>query len=353
MAEGAIVALLGANGAGKTTTLKAISSLVRPERGKVVQGGIRFRGESIVDADAAGLVRRGIVQVLEGRCFAHLTVEENILSGGFVNRPSRRALAADLERVYTWFPRLKVRRKQAAGLNSGGEQQMIAIGRALMTRPRLVLLDEPSMGLAPMLVEEIFEIVRGLNRQDGVSFLLAEQNTGFALRYADYAYVVETVRSRHTDRPRNWRVGPTLLICILVARHWRIDRRLTPNALQGDIKQTTRMETMTQIDRGWGGDPSQRYDELASRFRPLFQRIRAGAVERELARRLPLEEIRQLKHSGFGALRVPVADGGAGATLASHNPRIYKDRIVGDFAVNGTIPPPQWRIGLPESLAAQ
>jgi branched-chain amino acid transport system ATP-binding protein len=151
VAEGAIVALLGANGAGKTTTLKAISSLVRAERGKVVQGGIRFRGESIVDADAAGLVRRGIVQVLEGRrCFAHLTVEENILSGGFVNRPSRRALAADLERVYTWFPRLKVRRKQAAGLNSGGEQQMVAIGRALMTRPRLVLLDEPSMGLAPM-----------------------------------------------------------------------------------------------------------------------------------------------------------------------------------------------------------
>jgi branched-chain amino acid transport system ATP-binding protein len=192
VAEGAIVALLGANGAGKTTTLKAISSLVRAERGKVVRGAIRFRGESIVDADAAGLVRRGIVQVLEGRrCFAHLTVEENILAGGFVNRPSRRALATDLERVYTWFPRLKERRKQAAGLNSGGEQQMIAIGRALMTRPRLVLLDEPSMGLAPKLVEEIFEIVRGMNQQDGVSFLLAEQNTGFALRYADYAYVVE------------------------------------------------------------------------------------------------------------------------------------------------------------------
>ena len=192
VAEGAIVALVGANGAGKTTTLKAISSLVRAERGKVVQDGIRFRGESIVDADAAGLVRGGIVQVLEGRrCFAHLTVEENILAGGFVNRPSRRVLAADLERIYAWFPRLKERRKQAAGLNSGGEQQMIAIGRALMTRPRLVLLDEPSMGLAPMLVEEIFEIVRGMNRQDGVSFVLAEQNTGFALRYADYAYVVE------------------------------------------------------------------------------------------------------------------------------------------------------------------
>lgn len=192
VAEGAIVALLGANGAGKTTTLKAISSLVRAERGQVVQGDIRFRGESIVGADAASLVRRGIVQVLEGRrCFAHLTVEENILAGGYVNRPSSRALAPDLERVYAWFPRLKQRRRQPAGLNSGGEQQMIAIGRALMTRPRLVLLDEPSMGLAPMLVEEILEIVRGMNEQDGVSFLLAEQNTGFALRYADYAYVVE------------------------------------------------------------------------------------------------------------------------------------------------------------------
>lgn len=192
VAEGSIVALLGSNGAGKTTTLKAISSLVRAERGQVVQGAIRFRGENIGNADAAGLVRRGIVQVLEGRrCFAHLTVEENILAGGFVHRPSRRQLLADLDRVYTWFPRLKQRRKQAAGLNSGGEQQMIAIGRALMTHPRLVLLDEPSMGLAPMLVEEIFEIVRGMNRQDGVSFLLAEQNIGFALRYADAAYVLE------------------------------------------------------------------------------------------------------------------------------------------------------------------
>jgi branched-chain amino acid transport system ATP-binding protein len=192
VAQGSVVALLGGNGAGKSTTLKAISSLVRAERGKVVHGDIRFRGESIVGADAAGLVRRGIVQVLEGRrCFAHLSVEENIVAGGFVHRPSRRVLAADLERVYTWFPRLKQRRRQAAGLNSGGEQQMIAIGRALMTRPKLMLLDEPSMGLAPMLVDEIFEIIRNLNQREGVSFLLAEQNTGFALRYADYAYVVE------------------------------------------------------------------------------------------------------------------------------------------------------------------
>ena len=192
VAEGSIVALLGANGAGKTTTLKAVSSLLRAERGQVVQGEIRFRGQSVLGADAAGLVRRGIVQVLEGRrCFAHLSVEENILSGGFAHRPSRRALAADLERVYAWFPRLKQRRRQSAGLNSGGEQQMIAIGRALMTRPTLMLLDEPSMGLAPMLVEEIFGIVRDLNRREGVSFLIAEQNTGFALRHADHAYVVE------------------------------------------------------------------------------------------------------------------------------------------------------------------
>jgi len=190
--EGAVVALLGANGAGKTTTLKAISSLVRAERGRVVQGDIQFRGGIITHADAAGLVRRGIVQVLEGRrCFPNLTVEENITAGGFAHHPSRRALADDLDRVYTWFPRLKQRRRQAAGLNSGGEQQMIAIGRALMTRPKLMLLDEPSMGLAPMLVEEIFEIIRNLNRREGVSFLLAEQNTGFALRYADHAYVVE------------------------------------------------------------------------------------------------------------------------------------------------------------------
>ncbi len=190
--EGSIVALLGANGAGKTTTLKAISSLVRAERGRVAQGEIRFRGDIITHADAAGLVRRGIVQVLEGRrCFAHLTVEQNIVAGGYAHRPSRRVLADDLDRVYTWFPRLKQRRRTAAGLNSGGEQQMIAIGRALMTRPKLMLLDEPSMGLAPMLVEEIFEIIRNLNRREGVSFLLAEQNTGFALRYADHAYVVE------------------------------------------------------------------------------------------------------------------------------------------------------------------
>jgi branched-chain amino acid transport system ATP-binding protein len=202
--DGSVVALLGANGAGKTTTLKAISALVRAERGRVAGGGIYFRGEDITHADAADLVRRGIVQVLEGRrCFAHLTVEENILAGGFVHRSSRRALASDLERVYTWFPRLKQRRRTPAGLNSGGEQQMVAIGRALMTRPKLVLLDEPSMGLAPMLVEEIFEIVRSLNQREGVSFLIAEQNVGFALRYADHACVLENGQVRAQGRAQD------------------------------------------------------------------------------------------------------------------------------------------------------
>jgi branched-chain amino acid transport system ATP-binding protein len=194
---GEVVALLGANGAGKTTTLKAVSCLVRAERGRVAVGRIRFHGEDITHAAPAGLVRSGIVQVLEGRrCFGSLTVEENILAGGFAHRPSRRELTGDLERIYAWFPRLKQWRETPAGLNSGGEQQMVAIGRALMTRPRLVLLDKPSMGLAPMLVEEIFEIVRNLNRQEGMSFLITEQNVGLALQYANRAYVLENGKVR-------------------------------------------------------------------------------------------------------------------------------------------------------------
>ncbi|MET1027838.1 MAG: ABC transporter ATP-binding protein [Dongiaceae bacterium] len=193
--EGAIVALLGANGAGKTTTLKAVSNLLRAERGTISRGSITFKGEAIIKQDPADLVRRGIAQVLEGRhCFAHLTVEENLLSGGFVRRVSRRVLNQDLEQIYTWFPRLKARRTSLAGLTSGGEQQMVAIGRALMTKPQLVLLDEPSMGLAPMIVQEIFDIVRGLNRDQGVSFLLAEQNAALTLKYADYGYVLENGR---------------------------------------------------------------------------------------------------------------------------------------------------------------
>ena len=192
---GQIVALLGANGAGKSTTLKTISGLVSAERGQLAAGAIRYQGEAITHAPAAQLAARGLVQVLEGRhCFAHLTVEENLITGALARRASRAELAADLARIYDYFPRLKTRRHSQAGYTSGGEQQMTAIGRALMARPRLVLLDEPSMGLAPLIVEEIFDIVRQLNQQEGVSFLLAEQNANLALRYADAAYIIENGR---------------------------------------------------------------------------------------------------------------------------------------------------------------
>jgi len=190
--QGAIVALLGGNGAGKTTTLKAISSLVRAERGALTGGSIVYRGEAITDADPWTLAERGLVQVLEGRrCFVHLSVEENLRIGAFVRRPKRREIDTDIERIYGIFPRLKERRKTLAGYTSGGEQQMVAIGRALMARPSLVLLDEPSMGLAPQVVEEIFETVSALNQHEGVSFLLAEQNVATALRYAQHGYVLE------------------------------------------------------------------------------------------------------------------------------------------------------------------
>jgi branched-chain amino acid transport system ATP-binding protein len=192
--QGSIVALLGANGAGKTTTLKAISNLLPSERGSLSRGTITWRGQTTRHLHPADLVAKGVVQVLEGRhVFPQLTVEENLLTGGFLRRPSRRALADDLERIYGWFPRLKERRKSRCGLTSGGEQQMVAIGRALMTRPVLVLLDEPSMGLAPIIVEEIFGIIRQL-KDDGVSFLLAEQNANLVLRFADYGYVLENGR---------------------------------------------------------------------------------------------------------------------------------------------------------------
>ena len=193
--EGRIVALLGANGAGKTTTLKAISNLLRSERGDVTKGGIEYRGERIDRLSPSELVRRGVVQVMEGRhCFQHLTIEENLLTGAFTRKASRGEIRDELERVYTYFPRLKVRRTSQSGYTSGGEQQMTAIGRALMARPKMILLDEPSMGLAPQVVEEIFEIVRDLNAKEGVSFLLAEQNTMVALRYADYGYILENGR---------------------------------------------------------------------------------------------------------------------------------------------------------------
>ena len=193
--RGGIVALLGANGAGKTTTLKAISNLLRAERGDVTKGMITYAGERVDKLTPNDLVRRGVVQVMEGRhCFGHLTVEENLLTGAFTRRDGRPNVRRDLDKVYDYFPRLKQRRDGLAGYISGGEQQMTAIGRALMADPKLILLDEPSMGLAPQIVEEIFEIVRRLNRDSGVSFLLAEQNTNIALRYADYGYILENGR---------------------------------------------------------------------------------------------------------------------------------------------------------------
>lgn len=193
--QGGIVAILGANGAGKTTTLKAISSLLHAERGEVTKGSIEFDGERIDRLSPNELVRRGCIQVMEGRhCFGHLTIEENLLTGAFTRRDSNRAIRNDLEMVYGYFPRLKQRRTAMAGYTSGGEQQMCAIGRAMMSRPKMVLLDEPSMGLAPQVVEEIFEIVKDLNSRQGVSFLVAEQNTNMALKYATYGYIMETGR---------------------------------------------------------------------------------------------------------------------------------------------------------------
>ena len=193
--EQGIVALLGANGAGKTTTLKSISNLLRAERGDITKGGIEFRGRRIDGLSSSELVQQGIIQVMEGRhCFEHLTVEENLLTGAYTRKDGGAAIQRDLEMVYSYFPRLKERYKAQAGYTSGGEQQMIAIGRALMSRPQMILLDEPSMGLAPQLVEEIFEIVSRLNRDQGVTFLLAEQNTNIALRYAKHGYILENGR---------------------------------------------------------------------------------------------------------------------------------------------------------------
>ena len=193
--EKGIVALLGANGAGKTTTLKAISNLLRAERGEVTKGTIIFRGERVDALTPSDLVVRGVTQVMEGRhCFEHLTVEENLLTGAYTRRDGRSAIQADLEKVYEYFPRLKERRGGLAGYVSGGEQQMTAVGRALMAKPSVMLLDEPSMGLAPTLVEEIFEIIEKLNQQEQVTMLLAEQNTNMALRYSQYGYILENGR---------------------------------------------------------------------------------------------------------------------------------------------------------------
>lgn len=193
--KGGVTALLGGNGAGKTTTLKAISNLLRSERGEITKGSVLYRGQPVGSLGPAELVRRGVIQVMEGRhCFEHLTVEENLLTGAYTRKEGKAAIARDLEMVYAYFPRLRERRRSQAGYTSGGEQQMCAIGRALMSRPETVLLDEPSMGLAPQLVEEIFGIVKDLNEKEGVSFLLAEQNTNVALRYAHYGYILESGR---------------------------------------------------------------------------------------------------------------------------------------------------------------
>ena len=193
--KGGITALLGGNGAGKTTTLKAISNLLASERGEVTKGSVKYRGEDVHETDPADMVKRGVVQVMEGRhCFEHLTIEENLLTGAYTRKDGKGAIAADLEMVYNYFPRLRERRKSQAGYTSGGEQQMCAIGRALMSRPETILLDEPSMGLAPQLVEQIFGIVKSINESEGVSFLLAEQNTNVALRFAHYGYILESGR---------------------------------------------------------------------------------------------------------------------------------------------------------------
>src|SRR5215510_5337453 len=193
--EGGIVALLGGNGAGKTTTLRAVSNLLAGERGAVTKGSIELRDERIEALSPAALVKRGLVQVMEGRhCFAHLTIEDNLMTGAYTRTDGKAAVAETLEKVYAYFPRLKTRRTSQAAYTSGGEQQMCAIGRALMANPSMVLLDEPSMGLAPQIVEEVFGIVKDLNEKERVTFLLAEQNTNMALRYADYGYILENGR---------------------------------------------------------------------------------------------------------------------------------------------------------------
>ncbi len=195
VSKGGIVALLGANGAGKSTTLKAISNLLGAERGDVTKGSIEYKGEAIHNLNPADLVKRGVVQVMEGRhCFEHLSIEENLLTGAYTRKDGRKGISEDLTMVYDYFPRLRERRSSQAGYTSGGEQQMCVIGRALMARPEMILLDEPSMGLAPQLVEEIFQIISRLNKEEGVSFLLAEQNTNIALRFSDYGYIMENGR---------------------------------------------------------------------------------------------------------------------------------------------------------------
>ena len=234
--KGGITALLGGNGAGKTTTLKAISNLLASERGEVTKGSVKYRGVDVHHTDPADMVKRGVVQVMEGRhCFEHLTIEENLLTGAYTRTDGKAAVAADLEMVYNYFPRLRERRKSQAGYTSGGEQQMCAIGRALMARPETILLDEPSMGLAPQLVEQIFGIVKSINESEGVSFLLAEQNTNVALRFAHYGYILESgrvVMDGPADELReNW-VCPTRA----VNRSAMYDHTVVVNAGSADLR---------------------------------------------------------------------------------------------------------------------
>ena len=207
--KGGITALLGGNGAGKSTTLKAISNLLHSERGEVTKGSIIYKDQSIMHENPSNMVKKGVIQVMEGRhCFEHLTVEENLLTGSYTRSDGKSAISADLDMVYSYFPRLKERRRSQAGYTSGGEQQMCAIGRALMSRPETILLDEPSMGLAPQLVEEIFGIVKDLNEKEGVSFLLAEQNTNIALRFAHYGYILESGRVVMDGSAKDLRENP-------------------------------------------------------------------------------------------------------------------------------------------------
>ena len=207
--QGGITALLGGNGAGKSTTLKAISNLLHSERGEVTKGSITYKDQSIMHENPSNMVKKGVIQVMEGRhCFEHLTVEENLLTGSYTRSDGKTAISADLDMVYSYFPRLKERRRSQAGYTSGGEQQMCAIGRALMSRPETILLDEPSMGLAPQLVEEIFGIVKDLNEKEGVSFLLAEQNTNIALRFAHYGYILESGRVVMDGSAKDLRENP-------------------------------------------------------------------------------------------------------------------------------------------------
>ena len=227
--EGGIVALLGGNGAGKTTTLKAISNLLKSERGDVTKGSIEFKGKRTDRLSPSELVQMGVIQVMEGRrCFEHLTVEENLLTGSYTRGDGRAAVVEDLEKVYHYFPRLKERRGAQSGYTSGGEQQMTALGRALMARPSVILLDEPSMGLAPQLVEEIFEIVARLNTEEGVTFLLAEQNTNVALRFAKYGYILETGRAAGVKAAGGIRTAKDALRYLVLVNETCGDRWLSP-----------------------------------------------------------------------------------------------------------------------------